>query len=79
MKKSTKTIVMFASNFSAYGNIQAMKSSLEYLAKEAGIKFVFVNDPERVNNIKVKWGGRITHTQAMQPKELNQNIEAMIA
>lgn len=75
-----KKVIMYASNFSQYGQIQAMKSTLEYLAKAEGHRFVFVNDPERVNNIKVKWGDTlVSQTPPMQAKALNEHLAAMEA
>lgn len=72
----TTKIVMFASNFSGYGQVQAIKSTLETLAKDAGHRFVFVNDPERGSFAKIKMDSRTLVTDKFSPKQLNDFISA---
>lgn len=64
---------MFASNFSKYGKVQAMKSTLEFLARDAGHIFAFINDPMRVDVPKVKFGDT-TVTGLLSPNEINAEL-----
>lgn len=69
-------VVMFASDFSKYGKVQAMKSTLEFLARDAGHIFVFVNDPQRGDVPKTKFGDT-TVTGLLSPNEINSELSKM--
>ncbi len=73
MKKNKIKVIMFASNFSKYGKIQAMKSTLEFLAKDAGHIFAFINDPQRGDVPKVKFGNT-TVTGLLSPNQINDEL-----
>ncbi len=73
LKNRRQRVVMFASDFSKYGKVQAMKSTLEFLAKDAGHIFVFVNDPTRGDVPKTKFG-ETTVTGLMSPNEINAEL-----
>lgn len=78
MKKQPK-VIMYASNFSKYGEIQAMRSTLEFLAADAGFNFFFVNDPQRERSVKVNYGGQIVYTGAAQsPAAMNACLEKLV-
>ncbi len=68
---------MYASNFSKYGQIQAIKSTLEFLARDAGFVFAFVNDVERGNVAKVKFGKKQVMLSKFEPKKLNELVDSM--
>lgn len=72
-----KKIIMYASNFSDYGKIQATKSTLQHLAREAGVIFAFVNDPERGDTAKIKFGKKQVFIKDFSPKQLNEHLDAM--
>lgn len=74
MKNNAKKVIMFASNFSGYGKVQAMKSTLEFLTKDAGHVFAFVNDPMRGDTPKVKFDNVTTVTGLMSPNEMNAEL-----
>ena len=74
MKNTTKKVIMYASNFSKYGKVQAMKSTLEFLAKDAGHRFVFINDPARGDFPKVNFDGGTVRLGVMQAKEINFHL-----
>lgn len=73
MKNKKTKVVMFASNFSKYGKVQAMKSTLEFLTRDSGHIFAFVNDPARGNIPKVKFGAT-TVTGLLNPKQINERL-----
>lgn len=73
MKNKKIKVVMFASNFSKYGKVQAMKSTLEFLARDAGHIFAFINDPMRGDVPKVKFGDT-TVTGLLSPNEINAEL-----
>lgn len=73
MKKQKTKVIMFASNFSKYGKVQAMKSTLEFLTKDAGCIFAFINDPLRGDVPKVKFGSN-TVSGILSPKEINAEL-----
>lgn len=77
MKKQKIKVVMFASNFSKYGKVQAMKSTLEFLAKDAGHIFAFINDPQRGDNPKVKFGNT-TVTGLLSPSQINEQLAELV-
>lgn len=76
LKNKKQRVVMFASDFSGYGKVQAMKSTLEFLAKDAGHVFIFVNDPMRGDIPKVNFGGT-TVTGVLSPNEINKHLEEL--
>lgn len=79
MSKRNK-VIMFASDFSKYGKVQAMKSTLEFLTTDAGHIFVFVNDPMRGDVPKVKIESEklnTTVTGILLPKEINELLEQL--
>lgn len=70
-------VIMYASNFSGYGQIQAIKSTLSHLSRDAGFIFAFVNDPERGNVAKVKFGNKQVMLKDFKPKQLNEFLDDM--
>lgn len=76
MKNKQQKVIMYASNFSGYGKVQAMKSTLEFLARDAGHIFAFYNDPMRMDNPKVKFGDT-TVTGLLSPNEINEQLAKM--
>ncbi|AUR99144.1 hypothetical protein NVP1262O_58 [Vibrio phage 1.262.O._10N.286.51.A9] len=74
--KNQKTVVMFGSDFSVYGKLQATKSTLQYLATSLGMRFIFVNDVARGDNYKIKVGNKTLVGNTFSPSELNKLLGA---
>ncbi|QQM14222.1 hypothetical protein [Vibrio phage VpJYP1] len=72
-----KKVIMYSSNFSRYGKLQAVKSTLAHLSREAGFIFAFVNDPERGNTAKIKFGKKQVFVRDFNPAQLNKYLAEM--